>query len=552
MDTRFCAQDIIRCDICQDSIALMYCNLCPLNLCKGCVGEHISDVSKKHDVVPFELRSRLVYPQCQTHSEEYCEMHCEDCNISACSKCLISEKHTRHHFRSLQDLVNSKKDIIEKERMRLQERVYSKFENRITEIKHELGEIEGEYEKLASEVTKHGEEWHREIDKVIQKNKEDIEQMRRKHRETLNKHLNDMKMFVADVEQTMSEMNENLKSKEVSKTLSYEINPDKFKKLPPKLTVEFPVFTLKNSQRQCFRLFGSISPLSISKEEYGYSIETPEAVSCPPVKQLLDEAEPIITIDTGYRLYSVACLSDEEIWTCGNDKIIKLYNLQGKLLKSIKTKSGNKPFDIAATKSGDLFYIDRGTRTVNMVKNKQIQEVIRLQGWIPYNVCNTSSGDLLVTMNSDDGAQSKAVRYSGSTEKQTIQFDSKGQPLYSSGFFTKYISENRNRDICVADWGANAIVVVNKAGKLRFRYTGHPTSTKGSFCPYSITTNSQSQILTADFNNNCIHVLDQDGYFFRYVDKLNLYHPRGLCVDTKDNLFVAECYSGKVKKIEYT
>ncbi|XP_056022958.1 uncharacterized protein LOC130055190 [Ostrea edulis] len=301
-------------------------------------------------------------------------------------------------------------------------------------------------------------------------------------------------------------------------------------------------------------MFGSLSPLSINTE-HGDTIKSAEAVSSPPVKPLLDEPRVTAAIDTGYRyLYSVSCLSEDQVWTRGENKTMKLLNLQSKLLTSIQTKSGDGPRDIAVTRDGDLVYTDYDDNTINLIKNKQIQTVITLQGWRPLRVCCTAGNDLLVTMVSDDRKQSKVVRYSGSTEKQSIQFDDQGRPLYSRGYIitinTKYLSENKNLDICVADWDASAVVVVNQSGKLRFRYTGHPSNTKQSFYPFCITTDSQSHILTANLNNNRIHILDQDGQFLRYIH-CDLRRPFGLCVDIRDNLFVAECYTAKVKKIQY-
>ncbi|XP_061185124.1 uncharacterized protein LOC133193170 [Saccostrea echinata] len=193
-------------------------------------------------------------------------------------------------------------------------------------------------------------------------------------------------------------------------------------------------------------------------KEHGYSIKTAqkltEAEKSHPVKQLLDEPEIITTINTKYRtnLNKVACLNDEEIWTRENENTMKLFNIcEGSLLKSITTKSGNLPTVIAVTKDGHLIHADHKQKSVNIVKNEEIETLIRLKKWRPRNLCMTSSGDLLVVMHRDDYKQSKIVRYYGSTEKQTIQLNDDGKPNYSSED-PKYISENKNLDICVADY----------------------------------------------------------------------------------------------------
>nr|XP_022288811.1 uncharacterized protein LOC111100924 isoform X1 [Crassostrea virginica]XP_022288815.1 uncharacterized protein LOC111100924 isoform X1 [Crassostrea virginica] len=552
MDPHYDAQDVARCDLCEIAIVQSYCDFCHVNLCKPCIGEHISDDYTKHIIVPFQQRrSTPIYPKCKTHPKKTCELQCKDCNILLCTDCLASEQHNKEHKLSkLEEVFHQKKDHIHRDKKELKEEILPVYEEISTEIKNQIANLDVDYQKFTTQMSKHRKELHREIDNAMDQREKEIDENKLKHLSILTKHLEEIKQLQSLMQESLHNLNEMEESNEVTATIHYSSKNQKFSKLPPKVIVSMPKFIPKPTEKEeLCSLIGKLTPLSTTLEERVFTAKKPNT----SVRELLDEAEVLNTIKTGHEyLRSVTCLNEEEIWTSGVIADIKCFNTQGVLQKTIKTKSGKCPNDIAVYSDGALVYSDGSTWTVYKVKNDQTEEIIRLQGWRPFNLCVTSTGDLLVTMYSDDKTQSKVVRYSGSTVKQTIQFDDDGQPLYSGNSKSKYITENRNMDICVADFGAGAVVVVNQAGKLRFRYTGPPSSTKKEpFKPWGITTDSHSRILTSDCYNHCIHVLDVDGQFLRYIDNCDLKLPTGLCVDNDDCLFVCEGLKGNVKRIRY-
>jgi sugar lactone lactonase YvrE len=60
-----------------------------------------------------------------------------------------------------------------------------------------------------------------------------------------------------------------------------------------------------------------------------------------------------------------------------------------------------------------------------------------------------------------------------------------------------------------------------------------------------------SQIIVADYNNACLHILDQNGQFLRCVDNCGLVNPDGLSVDSEGRLWVG-LHDSEVKVIQYT
>eukprot|EP00105_Crassostrea_gigas_P042489 XP_019926637.1 PREDICTED: uncharacterized protein LOC109619881 [Crassostrea gigas] len=307
-----------------------------------------------------------------------------------------------------------------------------------------------------------------------------------KHLAVLNKQEDEIGRTISEIIQCIVDLKKLLDSNDASLVSNYKPRNAEFRRLPSKLTVSLPNVTLQSiNKEQFYQQLGVLSQSSIKTDEHYYTINS--SLDRP----LIDVPQIITEINTEYtRLHSVSCVNDENIWTCSMfyDKM-RLYNVQGDLVKSVQTKSRKGPWDIAVTRSGELVYTDYHDRTVNIEKNTEIQTVIRLQGWCPDAVCSTFFDDLLVVMDNCDGG---------------------------------------------------AIVVVNLAGKLRFTYTGSPSPIKESFSPCGITTDSQGQILTVDIDNYRIHIMDQDGQFLQYIDNCQLQKPWGLCVDIRDNLFVTE------------
>lgn len=550
MDPWFSAQDVVRCALCQTPETPLYCENCHINLCKDCILKHVSDPSTVHNVVAFkQYCDTLNHRMCLNHPTKQSDLRCEQCDIAVCRLC-ISKEHLGHKPIAILNTFESKKEVLQRDLQELEKYIFPKYSSVASSILFQKAEINKNSQKLKIILTERGEAWHKEIDNLIKNLKSDLDEMEHKYLAVLNEKEYEIKRTMSEITKNIDFIKALLKSADVCRVSEYKSRNGEFRKLPPKLKVSLPKFLPREiTTDQLMQQFGSLSPLSLTTEEEYCPIETERVKSSTLDRSLLDIPLIMTSFDTeSTNLISLACLNDLEVWALGGDSIMKLYSYRGEQLKKVETKLKENPCDIALTMSGELVYADYRESTVNIVRNTEIQSVISLLGWKPRNVTSTLSGDLLVVMCCDDFKQTKVVRYSDLNEKQSIQYNDNGKPLYSSGCI-KYITENRNLDICVSDRDANAVVAVNRNGKFLFNYTFSPNAKP--FTPTGITTDSQSRILTADSTNNCIHIIHQKGQFLRLIENCFLLSPWGLSVDARDNLFVAENDSSRVKKIQY-
>uniref|UniRef100_K1PVF0 B box-type domain-containing protein n=1 Tax=Magallana gigas TaxID=29159 RepID=K1PVF0_MAGGI len=263
MDPRTSAQDVHRCDHCETAIVHSYCDFCHVNLCKPCVVDHISDGYDKHKIVPFqERRSTLIYPNCGKHPQKNCELQCRECGTFVCSSCMASDQHKGHSFVEVTDVYKTKKDIIEKDTKEYENSISPNYEKIVLDLENQLANLDGGYEKLTTTMSKQGEQWHREIDIVINKMKTEISEIKEKHRDILQKHLDEIKQIQSLIKQTLLAIKEIKTSTELAPTIKYSSKIREFSKLPPKVKVTLPTFIPKPIDREkLYSLFGQITPI---------------------------------------------------------------------------------------------------------------------------------------------------------------------------------------------------------------------------------------------------------------------------------------------------
>jgi hypothetical protein len=426
------------------------------------------------------------------------------------------------------------------------ESIITQYKTAHKETENKISIAMAEFDKMGKEREKHRKSWHKEVDTIFNKSGSLMKSMKENILAALKVHQSKISNRIPNMTKTIKENKEILKSNNVSVVTNHQSKLEEYRNMPADIEVKLPSITFNMVQGRELSL--ELEDFRASLTQTTVSSLTEDALS---LQELLEQAKSIASISTGVNpLFHVACVEVDEVWVSGEDKTIRRVDIHGFVRNTVTCKDW--PEDIAVTRQGELVYSDGPNRTVNIVRHGKIMKLITTPwGWHPVGLCCTKSGDILVSMDTPDKNKYKVVRYQGNTVIQEIDRDEDGKPIYKGGKNGLYVVENNNGDVCASDTNANTVVVVNRSGRVRFRYDGTTARRRESFDPGNIATDSMSQIIVADYNNDCLHILDQKGQFLRCVDNCELDRPHGLSVDSEGRLWVGLQISGEVNVIQY-
>ena len=563
------AQDVITCDLCDKAAqqfcnscqvsfcetCIQLCNSCQVNLCETCVKKHRDEFkSLPHDIVPFlHKKTQLVFSACQEHIDQRCEVNCKECNTPVCLKCIVSGTHKGHDVEELTETHKNKIRKIKSDTEDMRTKLIPKYQKEDVEIRNKISKTKSKVDDLGNESKKLRTLWHQEVDNIFDKIDSLSQSLTEKNLNALQEYHNKIKDLISEMK-TIVKQNEKLfNSSTLSEVNKYQSKLNEYQDFPEHVDLELP--SLRSNIDPGKELVIDIGGYGATLKQFS-QLSLSVNVSClaTAIGKLMDQVRVIATIPTNHkRLLGVACVGGAEAWIYGNNKTIIRIDIHGTVRDTVTTTCLSCPGGISVTRGGELIYSDYFSGTVNIVRDGKSETlIIAPQGWTPWRLYCTRSRDILVHVYKGIGPQSKhkIIRYQRQNIKQEINKDGQGNRILKDGGNPLFMSENNNGDVCVSDRNADTVVVVDNTGKVRFRYNGTQARKEKSFDPRDIVTDALSQIIVADINNNCLHILDQNGQFLRCVEDCELKNLSGLSVDSEGRLWVG-CDKGKIKVIKY-
>nr|XP_022297470.1 E3 ubiquitin-protein ligase TRIM9-like isoform X1 [Crassostrea virginica] len=243
LDPRYCAQDVLRCHLCETPVPPLCCDPCHIYLCKVCAGEHILDESKNHKVVPIkQALGALIYPTCSDHSTKNCQLFCEVCTVPICVQCASSKEHRGHEFVDLLETVECIKEVSQKDVQELESSVLAKHEEISSDIRSQKEYLKKNLQESQTAVDEHCKKLVRKVSKIAENFKSEILEENEKELSALTEREEQTTLTISNIKKCILNANEIQASRDVGFVVNYKSRNEEFRSMLPKHNVSASTF----------------------------------------------------------------------------------------------------------------------------------------------------------------------------------------------------------------------------------------------------------------------------------------------------------------------
>lgn len=255
---------MVRC-LREKPVPTLHCNICRVHLCEICLGKHIVYKSENLKLVPFEKRGPTPnlhkFPE---HLGKQIQLNCKQCQIFICMQ-FFSNKHHYHDVEDFFKCFKRKQKVLQRDLQELQKYIFPKYHEIACTIQiEEKTDLNQNSKKLTEALNKQGKIWHREINNVTKKMKQEIHEMEYKYLTVLNNIEDDIKHRISEITKISVDLNKMLVSKDICLIAKYKSRNAWYRIFPPKLKVSLPKFSpQKINSMVIYQKFGFLPELSI-------------------------------------------------------------------------------------------------------------------------------------------------------------------------------------------------------------------------------------------------------------------------------------------------
>ena len=148
-----------------------FCNSCQVSLCSDCFSKRTDAFqSMSHEIAPFlDRKTQLVFPACQEHFGQRCEVNCKECNKPICLKCIVSGTHKGHDVEELTETHENKIWKIKSDTEEINAKLIPKYQKEDVDIGKKISKTKSKIDDLGKESKKLRKLWHHEVDKIFDK-----------------------------------------------------------------------------------------------------------------------------------------------------------------------------------------------------------------------------------------------------------------------------------------------------------------------------------------------------------------------------------------------